>query len=313
MIILFLVTNAILAAVICSNPKTECVEPGGTRYFDTVPVTLDCWKYKVIYACKSDANNNCQQLKDQGCSPGTVTCKEMWGGRCAVQEVIYDCPSIICDGYEVICNDAGGYCLTGDCVSHERSKDSDMAKTLAALTAAAEASKQFDSNRMAVFTGYEARCSCDSLGFIDCCADSGWGQDLNLAKCDDEDRKLARSRAEGLAAFVGEYTIDHVLWKQRKKTYCVFGSKLARIVQVAGRAQLGISFGDPQGPNCRGLTPEELQRIDFSKIDFSEVFKEIQNKINIESMMNVNTRIQQKVDSFKQDPNKMLKNKQYVK
>jgi len=57
---------------------------------------------------------------------------------------------------------------------------------------------------------------------------------------------------------------------QKKKTYCCFGSPLARIAAEQGRIQLGFDFGTAKSPNCRGFTPEEFQKLDFSKIDFSE-------------------------------------------
>ena len=50
-----------------------------------------------------------------------------------------------------------------------------------------------------------------------------------------------------------------------------------RIIHQQGRAQLNsvAGFGTPEAPNCRGLTPEEFQSIDFSKIDFSEYYGDL--------------------------------------
>jgi len=112
-IIQFFITCSVFAAT-CFNPKTECVEPGSTKYFDGVPIALDCWRYKTTYECKEDSDNNCGQLKEQGCSPSGATCKTMWGGACAVQEVTYDCPNRKCDGREIVCNDPNAFCITGD-------------------------------------------------------------------------------------------------------------------------------------------------------------------------------------------------------
>lgn len=64
----------------------------------------------------------------------------------------------------------------------------------------------------------------------------------------------------------------------RKKTvFCCFGSKFAKLLQEQGRKQLGLDFGTAQSPNCRGFTEEELQKIDFSKLDLSEITSDILN------------------------------------
>ena len=50
-----------------------------------------------------------------------------------------------------------------------------------------------------------------------------------------------------------------------KRSWCVFGSKLGRILQEATRGQLGIGWG-----SCRGFTVAEMERIDFEAVDLSE-------------------------------------------
>jgi conjugal transfer mating pair stabilization protein TraN len=36
------------------------------------------------------------------------------------------------------------------------------------------------------------------------------------------------------------------------------------------RQQTGNSYGDPEGPNCEGITVDTIQTIDWSQIDLSE-------------------------------------------
>ena len=61
---------------------------------------------------------------------------------------------------------------------------------------------------------------------------------------------------------------------QRKAGYCVFDNKLARIIQYQGRSgQLGIGFGGASSPDCRGITVDELQKIDFNAMDYSDFTK----------------------------------------
>lgn len=271
-------------AITCSNPKRECIEPGSTKYFDGVPVTLDCWKYKDTYECKeSNINDNCQKLKEKGRSPVAAICKSMWGDACAVQEVTYDCPKQKCDGADTVCGSSRGFCMSGDCASQERSKDQDMKQALAALSGAAEAAKLIDKsdvNNLKIFTGKSSECSKNIASGItkNCCNISPTGfLEGKVLECDDEERELARAKVEGRVIGLGEYCHNKVLGvcTSYHQTYCVFGSKLARILQEAGRSQLGVSLGGPESPNCRGLSPEEFQKIDFSKIDFSDFYQDI--------------------------------------
>jgi len=86
---------------------------------------------------------------------------------------------------------------------------------------------------------------------------------------------------------------------QRANTYCCFNSKLGRIIHEQGRAQLrqfgaGGDWGGAENPNCRGFTPEEFQMLDFSRIDLSEYFGDIQTK----SASRVQEDMQRQVSDF---------------
>src|SRR3990170_5685902 len=304
LIILFLINSSVLAVITCSNPREECVEAGGTRMFGDskdIPFYLPCWKYKTTYECKADSDNNCKQLTAEGCSPASVTCRAMWGGICAVQDMVYDCPDKKCDAKGVVCSDGTGFCLTGNCMSQERSKDNDMYRTLAALSAAADASKDY-ANNLTIFKGGSSECSKNATGFKNCCGrhSEGWGEGI-LAECTEEEKNLALKKDAGLAVAIGEYCHNKVLGvcTSYHETYCVFGSKLGRIIRVAANSQFGLGFGDPKNANCRGLTPEEFQRIDFSKIDFSEFYQDIKNKQSIKLADQINPMMQQKAEGLK--------------
>jgi hypothetical protein len=79
---------------------------------------------------------------------------------------------------------------------------------------------------------------------------------------------------------VGTYCAEKLLGVCiRKKTgFCCYGTKMARLIQQQGRAQLGLNFGSPECPECTGLSPEQLSQLDFSKINFSEIFEDIKNQ-----------------------------------
>jgi conjugal transfer mating pair stabilization protein TraN len=65
---------------------------------------------------------------------------------------------------------------------------------------------------------------------------------------------------------------------QEREVHCCFNSLMATLIQVAGRAQLGQDFGTAEAPNCRGFTPQEFQSIDFSKIDLTAYYTEINTR-----------------------------------
>ena len=65
---------------------------------------------------------------------------------------------------------------------------------------------------------------------------------------------------------------------QKSQVYCVFQGKLARIIQEQGRRdQLGVSFGSGDNPDCRGITVDELQHVDFDRVNFSDFYEDLMN------------------------------------
>lgn len=91
---------------------------------------------------------------------------------------------------------------------------------------------------------------------------------------------LALRRGANLCHYVGSYCSKKILgWcSERKQGYCCYNSKLARLINVQGRAQLGKSFGSAKTPNCSGFSPTELASLDFSLIDLSEFIADIKPK-----------------------------------
>ncbi|EJD2201786.1 conjugal transfer protein TraN [Escherichia coli] len=55
-----------------------------------------------------------------------------------------------------------------------------------------------------------------------------------------------------------------------------------RIVQQQGRnGQLRISFGSAKHPDCRGITVDELQKIQFDRLDFTNFYEDLMNNQKI--------------------------------
>ena len=71
---------------------------------------------------------------------------------------------------------------------------------------------------------------------------------------------------------------------------------MGRIIQEQGRPQLKTfeDWGQSEGPNCRGMKPEEFEMVDFSRIDLSEWYGDIIAK----SQEEISNSMQNKVQTF---------------
>ena len=121
-------------------------------------------------------------------------------------------------------------------------------------------------------------------------------------QCGEEALETVSARVDERAVSVGSYckkSIRFVGCIQRANVYCVFSSKLGRIIQEQGRPQLqafGVAggWGTAENPRCEGFTPEEFQALDFSQIDFSEFFGDLATP----PPAAVQSEMQEKIDAF---------------
>ncbi|CZP45055.1 type-F conjugative transfer system mating-pair stabilization protein TraN [Legionella pneumophila] len=269
------------------NEPLHCVEPNQTRVINEVPFTRSCWKERASYRCGGQGENTCDSLQLDRCEQSVSVCIKETEGGCLTYQQTYQCPLNQCTDNELICGQ-DAFCLEGDCSTHiyNPSDENEFKKAMSSLSAVADASKTFDGNANFIFKGKKMECSDLMLHFANCCREDGWGIDLNLAHCSDEEKKLGKDRENKLVVPTGRYCYKRKKFpggsycKEYHQTFCVFQSKLARIVQEQGRRnQLHIGFGEGQHSNCSGITPEQMQLIRFEAIDFSEIYEEIKGKI----------------------------------
>jgi conjugal transfer mating pair stabilization protein TraN len=118
-----------------------------------------------------------------------------------------------------------------------------------------------------------------------------------LQGCDQEDMETGMLRGSGMCHEVGTYCTAKILGIciQKAKGHCCFNTKLGRIIQEQGRPQLksfnAVDWGTPKQPYCRGFTPEEFQALDFSKIDLSEYYAEIEARSQSQIQIDMKDRI----------------------
>ncbi|EGZ5696516.1 type-F conjugative transfer system mating-pair stabilization protein TraN [Salmonella enterica] len=270
---------------------TECSDPGGTKtgVMEGKPWSLTeaCWAYRDKYVTQSADNGTCQAYVDNpACTLATRQCAFYSGeGTCLHEYATYSCESKT-SGKVMIC---GGdvFCLDGECDKAQSGKSNDFGEAVSQLAALAAAGKDvaaLNGIDVRAFTGQAKFCKKAAAGYSNCCKDSGWGQDIGLAKCSSDEKALAKAKTNKLTVSVGEFCSKKVLGVclEKKRSYCQFDSKLAQIVQQQGRnGQLHISFGSSKHPDCRGITVDELQQIKFDQLDFTNFYEDLMNNQKI--------------------------------
>lgn len=103
----------------------------------------------------------------------------------------------------------------------------------------------------------------------------------DLLSCTQDEKMLSMKRGERLCVGTGSYCSQEIpligICLATTETYCCYNSRLARIINQQGKAQLGAGVN----ASCAGFTQAELSSIDFSKMDLTEFMAEIKSKINI--------------------------------
>ena len=99
--------------------------------------------------------------------------------------------------------------------------------------------------------------------------------------CEQPEVLTAMKREANLCHYVGSYCGSKVLGACVKKieSQCCYVSKLAKIINVGGKSQLKMSWGTPENPSCDGFSAQELEQLDFSKLDLEEFYQEIYAKM----------------------------------
>ena len=158
------------------------------------------------------------------------------------------------------------WCAGADCETRTSQANTGFVGAAAKLNMVMElGGEEFDRGNLLFFRGVRRACRIRWGGLANCCKDSGLL--IGLGDCTESERLLAQERHAGNTHYLGVRCAKRILGVcvRRERVWCVFGSKLGRILQEAARAQLGIGWS-----SCRGFTVEEMERIDFEAVDLSE-------------------------------------------
>ncbi|HHR6042790.1 TPA: conjugal transfer protein TraN [Providencia alcalifaciens] len=241
----------------------------------------DCWQYTDYYVTQTEDNGTCgAYMNNAACSIVKTACLESVGSTCLSDQALFSCQNAVSGsgkmcGVELIC-------ASGECEQIKNNKTDSFQKAVSALAAVAAAGQDvaaINDVNVRAFTGQRQTCRKAAASFNNCCKNSGWGNDIGLAHCDSEEKALGKAKDRKLAVYVGSYCSNKVLGGclQKKESYCVFDSKLAKIVQEQGRYwQLGIGFGDAEDTDCRGISVDELQSIQFDRLNFADFYADLE-------------------------------------
>jgi hypothetical protein len=253
----------------CNTSKETCSLESATKIINGFSITRNCWQKTFSYQCNST-------------TPNTIPTNT-------------NANALTPDSNQI-------FCLDGSCSNQNYQPSKDFEQAMSTLAAAGEAEITFDNHF--IYKGKAETCRTQALGYLNCCTDKGWGKDLNLAKCTSEEKALGKAQEQGLTIQVGDQYCSHRtlgICTENKKSYCIFNSKLARIVQEQGRRdQLKINFGDEENPNCQGLTPEQLQKIDFKKINFKDFYIDLKTNMSKPDLAQTQERIKEEINALYQ-------------
>ena len=288
----------------CSDAVRTCVS-SGEREVQGFKVSRPCWEWAYVKQCnypsKNDCNKygHCYSLGQRDClmrdSIGNCVnikkefiCKRWTPTVVESEEIRYGAENkqgekgLVCEGVP---------CIDGNCLDKSYEMDADMVSSVAQLGALAQGKS--DGVNFKIFEGVGRHCTKKPADYHNCCKvfPKGWGKNLG-AKCSKDEQILGEKRQANLCVYAA---------KESKKTagvttlikhhYCCFSNIIEKVVQVEARKQLSISFNNGSSPDCRGLTIDELSRVDFSKMDFSEVAAEVRKKVVMPDIEDVEDRI----------------------
>ncbi len=289
----------------CNLLSKVCTKKDYTVKFEGKYIPKKCAEYEQAYTCKSSQescflhDNDCNNYNIANCS---LESKEFVNKMKETEKFTYRCltPRATprdCD--QVI------RCLDGSCYENQEIQDNtqDMLDAIAMLSTLNESVKTIDADSLTMLNGENLKCKKSTgavAGFKDCCGDENWGN--SLSGCNSNEEKLKEKRNNNDCIYVGNYCSEYVdlgfteVCVTKKYSYCCFSNKFSKIIGNATRQQGLQTWGNAENTNCDGILINQLQQLDFSKIDFSELYNDIKSSINKDD---IERRAQQSLEGLK--------------
>ena len=179
---------------------------------------------------------------------------------------VADCTAQVGDAESGGTCGAVSYCVGAGCETVAPAGNTGFVDAAARLNMVLEmGTDEFDRGNLRFFTGKRRACRIRWGGLANCCRNSGLL--VGLANCSAAEIELGKQRHAGNTHYLGTRCAKRIfgVCLKRERVWCVFTSKLGRILHQQARPQLGIGWG-----SCRGFSVAEIERIDFDGLDLSE-------------------------------------------
>ncbi len=301
----------------CAVVSDICTVGAAERVIQGFKIERECWEKQMVYscpnarpsgACSAVSNDpDCTQTGSE-CSRhdadgvcleevNTFVCSEPKSGSgISLEDILASAPERNVRS-PMQCG-SNLYCPDGDCDERDQAS-ADFGKAASWMGLLTKMGEEKDPDAVTLFRGDGQSCSKWPLGTKNCCSDKGWL--LDYFGCSSNEKILAERRQEKLTHYIGSYCSKKVFLLgciTKKQAYCSFRSLFARVFQEQARAQLGIGWGSPESPMCRSLSIEEIQRVDFGKIDLSEIYGDMLNDAKAPSPAATNQKIKSRIEDY---------------
>ena len=255
----------LLYSQIVDGPEVRPV--GGKSIF------RDIWSRRLYFSCEPTGESPCSLLREKGGVLMKKRClKENRFGECDLWEKTYDL------GKKASYFKEEPILGLTEVFDSSYDKNTELPSVVSTLSIFSDLKKTglVNEDEIEIFRGEAMKCQCSFIKGVlyDCCKKmDGLAVATYLAACNSEEQSLAQRRHDGQCHHVG--SMKERLGTQTSQVFCCFQTKLARILHEQGREQLKISWGQPEDPKCRGFALNELQSIDFTKIDLSDAIEDV--------------------------------------
>ncbi len=276
------VLHSIESTPSCKLLYTTVVKGPETHMINGKAVFRDVWARQHHFSCEADSQSKCATYRQQGAVFINKKClKTNVFEECDLWEKTYDFgQKAAFQQSKVGFNKDALWGFNDHDTSYNKNTDFGQVMTILSVFSDLENNLEEQGTDfhedVPIFKGEKLTCEKSFLEgqVFDCCKKmDGLAIDVKLASCKSEEKCLAKYRSDGKCRFIGSQKAK--LGTVTEHVYCCFPSKLARVIHEQGRKQLGIKWGKADKPKCRGLSLKEFQKIDFSKIDLSEVIDDI--------------------------------------
>lgn len=270
----------------CMLVTQNCTDANSTKIINGKEIHRTCWKESLSFLIHQKSNNDCAKLKSKKCDLIEKKCLKEGVNGCCLWDLTYKCYTKV---FNVLKSKEEDSCLDENNWETAYEPNQSLADITTKLAVFEEIEKEMEKSQKSatniqIFDAKKMKCSksvASDLVFDCCFSHKGLATQVGLAKCSTDELALAEMREKGVSHYVGHYSETVLGIKtQDKHVFCCFESKLARIINEQGRQQLGMNWGSAEKPNCNGFSIDELGRLDFSKLDLTEVFEDYNKNIS---------------------------------